>query len=106
MFLKETEVRGNNVILKLTDGGEEEKVTLSADDFYAFRLHSGMEIDTERYREIKAAAEKTAVFAKCLHKLMDFNRAFHAYDTLEGANAQTLFRLGATQKEAAVEAVK
>ena len=44
--------------------------------------------------------------AKCLHKLMDFNRAFHAYDTLEGANAQTLFRIGATQKEAAVEAVK
>ena len=69
MFLKETEVRGNSVILKLTDGDEEEKISLSTDDFYAFRLHSGMEISTDRYREIKAAAEKTAVFAKCLHKL-------------------------------------
>ncbi|MCC8104868.1 MAG: hypothetical protein LIO99_02460 [Clostridiales bacterium] len=25
-----------------------------------------------------------------LHKLMDFNQAFHSYDTLEGANCQTL----------------
>lgn len=41
-----------------------------------------------------------------LHKLMDFNQAFHAYDTLEGANCQTLFGHHATQKEAAEEAVK
>mgnify|MGYP007135423855 CR=1 FL=1 len=41
-----------------------------------------------------------------LHKLMDFNQAFHAYDTLEGANCQTLFGSHATQKEAAEEAVK
>ncbi len=40
-----------------------------------------------------------------LHKLMDFNQAFHAYDTLEGANSQTLFGRKATQKEAAMEAV-
>ena len=75
MFLKETEVRGNNVILKLTDGDEEEKISLSTDDFYAFRLHSGMEISNDRYREIKAAAEKTAVFAKCLHKLTSRDRS-------------------------------
>lgn len=42
-----------------------------------------------------------------LHKLMDFNRAFYAYDTEEGANCQTLFhREHKTQKEAAVEAVR
>ena len=41
-----------------------------------------------------------------LHKLMDFNQAFHSYDTLEGANCQTLFGRHATQKEAAEEAVK
>lgn len=28
----------------------------------------------------------------CLHKLMDFNHAFHAYDSLDGANCQTAFR--------------
>ncbi|MDE7188281.1 MAG: hypothetical protein K2O13_12360 [Lachnospiraceae bacterium] len=43
---------------------------------------------------------------KCLHKLMDFNQAFHAYDTLEGSNCQTVFRTGVTQREAAVQAVK
>ena len=42
----------------------------------------------------------------CLHKLMDFNQAFHSFDTLEGANCQTTFGVKMTQKEAAVEAVK
>lgn len=42
----------------------------------------------------------------CIHKLMDFNQAFHAYDSLEGANCLTLFWKKATQKEAAVQAVK
>lgn len=41
-----------------------------------------------------------------IHKLMDFNQAFHAYDTLEGANCQTVFCKKMTQKEAAVLAVK
>lgn len=41
----------------------------------------------------------------CLHKLMDFNQAFHAYDQLDGANCQTAFRKHMTQKEAAVQAV-
>ena len=44
--------------------------------------------------------------ALCLHKLMDFNQAFHAYDTMEGANALSLFRAGVTQQEAAAEAVR
>lgn len=42
----------------------------------------------------------------CMHKLMDFNQAFHAYDTLEGANCQTSFGQQITQKEAAMQAVK
>lgn len=41
-----------------------------------------------------------------LHKLMDFNQAFHSYDTLDGANCQTCFRARINQKEAAIEAVK
>ncbi len=41
-----------------------------------------------------------------LHKLMDFNQAFHAYDTVEGTNCQTAFRKRMSQKEAAVYAVK
>lgn len=41
-----------------------------------------------------------------LHKLMDFNQAFHAYDSLEGANCQTVFREHLTQREAALQAVK
>ena len=44
--------------------------------------------------------------ARRLHKLMDFNQAFHAYEDLEGANCQTLFRRGMTQKAAAVQAVE
>lgn len=36
---------------------------------------------------------------------MDFNQAFKAYDTIEGANAQTVFGKKMTQKEAAIEAV-
>lgn len=41
-----------------------------------------------------------------LHKLMDFNQSFLSYDTIEGANCQTLFGKRGTQKEAAMEAVR
>lgn len=41
-----------------------------------------------------------------LHDLMDFNRAFHSYDTMEGANCQTTFGEDMNQKEAAVQAVR
>ena len=41
-----------------------------------------------------------------LHKLMDFNQAFQSYNTLDGANCQTLFGRHATQREAAEEAVR
>lgn len=41
-----------------------------------------------------------------LHPLMDFNRAFHAYDTLDGANCLTVQPRILTQREAAEEAVE
>ena len=41
-----------------------------------------------------------------LHSLMDFNQAFLAYDTAEGANCQTVLPKRMTQKEAALEAVR
>lgn len=41
-----------------------------------------------------------------LHPLMDFNQVFGAYDTIEGANCQTVMPLRITQKEAAIAAVK
>lgn len=41
-----------------------------------------------------------------LHKLMDFNQAFHGYDSMKGANCQTVFRDHMTQMEAALQAVK
>ena len=43
-----------------------------------------------------------------LHKLMDFNQAFSAYDTIEGANClpPQVFGEYLTQKEAAVLGVK
>lgn len=41
-----------------------------------------------------------------LHKLMDFNRAFSAYDTIDGANCQTSFGQKLSQREAAQQAVK
>lgn len=41
----------------------------------------------------------------CLHKLMDFNHAFYAYEHVDGANCQTVFGKHMTQKEAAIQAV-
>lgn len=41
-----------------------------------------------------------------LHDLMDFNRAFQAYDTLEGANCLTVSPYPMTQKNAALWAVR
>ena len=41
-----------------------------------------------------------------LHPLMDFNKCFSSYDTLDGANCQTVFPRKMTQREAAIEAVK
>ncbi len=40
-----------------------------------------------------------------LHDLMDFNRAFHEYETIDGANCQTAFARHVSQKDAAAEAV-
>ena len=40
-----------------------------------------------------------------LYDLMDFNKAFQSYDTLEGANCLTCGD-GKSQREAAIEAVK
>ena len=40
-----------------------------------------------------------------LHDLMDFNRAFQQYDTLDGANCQTVGKRHLSQREAALEAV-
>ena len=41
-----------------------------------------------------------------LHDLMDFNRAFQQYDTLEGANCLTVGKRHLSQKAAAEEAVR
>ena len=41
-----------------------------------------------------------------LHDLMDFNRAFQQYDTLDGANCLTVGKRHLSQREAAMEAVK
>ena len=41
-----------------------------------------------------------------LHDLMDFNRAFQQYNTLEGANCLTVGKRHLSQREAAMEAVQ
>lgn len=41
-----------------------------------------------------------------LYPLMDFNQCFLSYDSIEGANCQTVFPKRMTQREAATEAVK
>lgn len=40
-----------------------------------------------------------------LYPLMDFNQSFGSYDTIDGANCQTVYPRKMTQREAAVEAV-
>ena len=41
-----------------------------------------------------------------LHDLMDFNRAFQQYDTLDGASCLTVGKRHLSQREAAMEAVR
>lgn len=41
-----------------------------------------------------------------LYPIMDFNQCFLSYDTIEGANCQTVLPEKMTQREAAIEAVK
>lgn len=41
-----------------------------------------------------------------LYPLMDFNQSFNSYDTMEGANCQTVYPEKMSQKEAAIKAVK
>ena len=41
-----------------------------------------------------------------LYPIMDFNQSFGGYDTIEGANCQTVYPEKKTQREAAVEAVR
>lgn len=41
-----------------------------------------------------------------LYPLMDFNQCFLSYDTIDGANCQTVLPLRMNQREAAIEAVK
>ena len=41
-----------------------------------------------------------------LYPLMDFNMSFQSYDTIDGANCQTVMPRRLTQREAAIEAVR
>lgn len=41
-----------------------------------------------------------------LYPIMDFNQSFGSYDTIEGANCQTVYPKKRTQREAAIEAVR
>lgn len=41
-----------------------------------------------------------------LYPLMDFNQSFHSYDTMAGANCQTVLPAKMTQQEAAAQAVR
>ena len=41
-----------------------------------------------------------------LYPLMDFNQSFYSYETIDGANCQTVYPKRMTQKEAAEEAVR
>jgi hypothetical protein len=41
-----------------------------------------------------------------LYPIMDFNQTFLSYDTIEGANCQTVLPRKMSQREAAIEAVK
>lgn len=41
-----------------------------------------------------------------LYPIMDFNQSFGSYDTIEGANCQTVYPDKMTQREAAIEAVR
>lgn len=41
-----------------------------------------------------------------LYPIMDFNQSFGSYDTIDGANCQTVYPEKRTQREAAIEAVR
>ena len=82
-------------------------VNLDAHNYYMMNIIDYLIGNTDRHwGNWGVLVDNSDHKAKCLHKLMDFNQAFHAYDTLDGANCQTVFRSGVTQREAAVQAVK
>lgn len=41
-----------------------------------------------------------------LYPIMDFNQSFGSYDTIDGANCQTVYPEKMTQRESAIEAVR
>lgn len=82
-------------------------VQLDAHNYYMMNIIDYLIGNTDRHwGNWGVLVDNSNHTAKCLHKLMDFNQAFHAYDTLDGANCQTVFRSGVTQRDAAVQAVK
>ena len=92
--------------------GNEEEVKafildLDAKNYHMMNIVDYLVGNTDRHLGNWGVLEDNAVNRPLrLHDLMDFNQAFHAYDTLEGAECQTLFGECRTQKEAALQAVE
>lgn len=85
----------------------EEILRLDAYGYYMMNLLDYLTGNTDRHWEnwgllIDNASNKPL----SLYPLMDFNMAFHGYESLEGANCQPEFPKKRTQKDAACEAVK
>ena len=112
----------------LVTSKEQSMISKMSFDIYACNhdldtLEICKEIDPETYygmnildylKEIQTDIRRTGDFLVdnttndyiSLYPVMDFNQCFQAYDTLEGANCQTVLPAKMTQREAAVEAVK
>jgi len=81
-------------------------LTLDAYSFYMMNIVDYLVGNTDRhYENWGVFVDNKTNRPTRLYDLMDFNKAFHAYDTMEGANCLTTGDKK-TQQQAAMEAVK
>ena len=80
---------------------------IDAETYYGMNILDYLTGNTDRHPEnwgffVDNATNKYI----SLYPVMDFNQCFQSYDTLDGANCQTVLPQKMTQREAAEEAVK
>ena len=85
----------------------EECIRLDKETYYGMNILDYLVGNTDRHPENWGflVDNRTNEYLS-LYPIMDFNQSFGSYDTLDGANCQTVYPAKMTQREAAVEAVR
>jgi len=85
----------------------EECIRLDKETYYGMNILDYLVGNTDRHPENWGfwVDNRTNMYLS-LYPIMDFNQSFGSYDTLDGANCQTVYPAKMTQREAAIEAVR